>query len=47
MNKKFTDEFDVTIDDAVLTEEDKAAGEVMLPCVSRAAAGCSRLVLDL
>lgn len=33
--------------DAVLTEEDKAAGEVMLPCVSRAAAGCSRLVLDL
>lgn len=33
--------------DAVLTEDDKAAGEVMLPCVSRAAAGCSRLVLDL
>lgn len=33
--------------DAVLTQEDKDAGEVMLVCVSRAAAGCSRLVLDL
>lgn len=33
--------------DAVLTQADKDAGEVMLVCVSRAAAGCSRLVLDL
>ncbi len=33
--------------DAVLTQEDKDAGDVMLVCVSRAAAGCSRLVLDL
>ncbi|GER22768.1 ferredoxin [Zafaria cholistanensis] len=33
--------------DAVLTREDKESGEIMLVCVSRAAAGCSRLVLDL
>lgn len=33
--------------DAVLSEEDREAGEVMLVCVSRAAAGCPRLVLDL
>ena len=33
--------------DAVLTEADKDANEVMLVCVSRAAAGCDRLVLDL
>lgn len=33
--------------DAVLTQADKDAGEVMLVCVSRAAAGCPRLVLDL
>jgi ferredoxin-NADP reductase len=33
--------------DAVLTQEDKDAGEIMLVCVSRAAAGCDRLVLDL
>lgn len=33
--------------DAVLTEEDREAGEIMLVCVSRAAAGCPRLVLDL
>lgn len=33
--------------DAVLTEEDRNAGEIMLVCVSRAAAGCPRLVLDL
>ena len=33
--------------DAVLTEEDREAGEVMLVCVSRAAAGCPKLVLDL
>lgn len=33
--------------DAVLTKEDREAGEVMLVCVSRAAAGCPRLILDL
>lgn len=33
--------------DAVLTEEDREAGEIMLVCVSRAAAGCPKLVLDL
>jgi ferredoxin-NADP reductase len=33
--------------DAVLTQEDRDAGEIMLVCVSRAAAGCPRLVLDL
>lgn len=33
--------------DAVLTEADKDANDVMLPCVSRSAAGCGRLVLDL
>ncbi|MDZ4091007.1 MAG: PDR/VanB family oxidoreductase [Arthrobacter sp.] len=33
--------------DAVLTEADKDSGGIMMVCVSRAAAGCSRLVLDL
>lgn len=33
--------------DAVLTETDKDSGGIMMVCVSRAAAGCSRLVLDL
>ncbi|MBD8043395.1 oxidoreductase [Arthrobacter sp. Sa2BUA2] len=33
--------------DAVLSEEDKASGETMLVCVSRAAAGCSTLSLEL
>lgn len=33
--------------DAALTEADKDAGEVMMVCVSRAAAGCSRMVLEL
>ncbi|MFB0833661.1 PDR/VanB family oxidoreductase [Arthrobacter halodurans] len=33
--------------DAALTQEDRDAGEIMLVCVSRAAAGCNRLVLDL
>lgn len=33
--------------DAVLTEADKDANDVMLPCVSRSAAGCGRLILDL
>jgi len=33
--------------DAVLTEEDRESGEIMLVCVSRAAAGCPKLVLDL
>ncbi|MFL4473384.1 PDR/VanB family oxidoreductase [Paeniglutamicibacter sp. MACA_103] len=33
--------------DAALTEADKDAGDVMMVCVSRAAAGCSRLVLEL
>ncbi|MBD7996485.1 oxidoreductase [Arthrobacter sp. Sa2CUA1] len=33
--------------DAVLSAEDKASGETMLVCVSRAAAGCSTLALDL
>ena len=33
--------------DAALTQEDKDAGDVMMVCVSRAAAGCNRLVLDL
>lgn len=33
--------------DAVLTSEDRDAGEIMMVCVSRAASGCQRLVLDL
>lgn len=33
--------------DAILSEEDKDAGDVMMVCVSRAAAGCHRLVLEL
>lgn len=33
--------------DAVLSAEDKASGETMLICVSRAAAGCQTLSLDL
>lgn len=33
--------------DSVLTQQDKDSGDVMLVCVSRAAAGCPRLVLDL
>lgn len=33
--------------DAVLTLSDRDAGNVMMVCVSRAAAGCSRLILDL
>lgn len=33
--------------DAVLSEEDRASGETMLICVSRAAAGCGTLSLDL
>lgn len=33
--------------DAVLTEEDREAGQVMMICCSRAAAGCHRLTLDL
>lgn len=33
--------------DAALTQEDKDSGDVMMVCVSRAAAGCNRLVLDL
>lgn len=33
--------------DAVLTEDDREAGEVMMICCSRAAAGCDRLTLDL
>ncbi|WP_066302375.1 PDR/VanB family oxidoreductase [Arthrobacter luteolus] len=33
--------------DAVLSAEDKASGETMLVCVSRAAAGCSSLALEL
>ncbi|QEE61432.1 oxidoreductase [Salinibacterium sp. dk2585] len=38
---------DIEHRDAVLTEADRDAGDVMLVCVSRAAAGCPRLVLDL
>lgn len=33
--------------DAILTQADKDSGEIIMVCVSRAAAGCSRLVLDL
>ncbi|MFW0771388.1 PDR/VanB family oxidoreductase [Arthrobacter koreensis] len=33
--------------DAVLSAEDKASGETMLVCVSRAAAGCPSLALEL
>ncbi|GGC82429.1 ferredoxin [Tersicoccus solisilvae] len=33
--------------DAILTPEDKARSASMMVCVSRAAAGCSRLTLDL
>jgi ferredoxin-NADP reductase len=33
--------------DYVLTPQEKAANDCMMVCVSRAAAGCSRLVLDL
>lgn len=38
---------DIEHRDAVLTDADRDAGDVMLVCVSRAAAGCPRLVLDL
>lgn len=38
---------DVEHRDAALTKADQDAGDVMMVCVSRAAAGCSRLVLDL
>lgn len=33
--------------DAVLTLSDRDAGDVMMVCVSRAAAGCSRITLDI
>jgi len=33
--------------DAALSQADKDAGDVMMVCVSRAAAGCSKLVLEL
>lgn len=38
---------DVDHRDAVLSAEDRAAGTTMLVCVSRAAAGCGKLTLDL
>lgn len=33
--------------DNILSDEEKEAGDVFFPCVSRACAGCPRLVLDL
>lgn len=38
---------DVEHRDAALTKADQDSGDVMMVCVSRAAAGCGRLVLDL
>lgn len=33
--------------DNILSDDEKAAGDVFFPCVSRACSGCPRLVLDL